>query len=104
MTTTTITHESHPALAKAFEKEAGFVRDLNSGETINVNGRPMLIARWNLITSKRDLTLWVKCKMKPHRGWKVSEAKKYFGLTGSGQKMLDQFVQLEEDFNSLTSK
>ena len=99
--TTTITHDSHPALANAFEQETGFAQDLNSGETINVNGRPMLVAHWNLICSKRDLHVWTKTGMKPHRGWKVSDCKKYFGLSGSGQKLMDNFLKLEEEFKSL---
>ena len=99
--TTTITPQTHPRLSKAFEQEAGFAKDLNGGETINVNGRPMNIGVWNMIVSKRDLSLWTKLGMKPHRGWKVSDCKRYFGLTGSGEKLMNAFNELVAEVDSI---
>ncbi len=58
-----------------------FLKDLGSGRTIKFNGKDMPMAIYNLIVSKRDLGLW-KMGMKPHRGWKVTDVKKYFGFTG----------------------
>ena len=79
-----------------------FVQDLCSTERcITVNGSPMPLGLWNLITTRRDLTLWVKCKMKPYRGWKVTDVKRYFGLKGSGQKLLDQFNALKAEVDSI---
>jgi len=69
-------------------------RQLAGEEIMMVNGSPMGGAIWNLIVSKRDFELWTKLKMKPTRSWKVTDAKKYFGITGSGQKLLDNFMEI----------
>ena len=76
-----------------------FVRDLQA-PPIQVSRGFISRGVWNLILSKRDLTMWVKCKIKPNRNWKVSQVKTYFGLTGSGQKLLDQLVALKEEVDS----
>jgi len=73
-----------------------FVADLLSAP-MSVNGNPMSQGIWNMIITKRDLSMWTKHKMKPHRGWKVSQVKTYFGLTGHGQKLLDQFLALKAE-------
>ena len=54
----------------------------------------MSIAIYNLIITKRDLTLWTKCAMKPTRSWSVTNVKKYFGISGSGQKLMDNFMKI----------
>jgi hypothetical protein len=61
-------------------------------EIMNVNGKPMGQAVWNLICTKRDLTLWTKIGMKPTRSWKVTTAKKYFGIKGTGENLMKQFM------------
>lgn len=71
-----------------------FIDEYNSGRTISVNGKPMLTAIWNLLVSKRDVSLYTKCGMIPTRGWKVSTVKKYFGIKGTGQKLMDDFMAL----------
>lgn len=62
------------------------------GKTVNVNGSDMSWAMWNLIVSKRDISLYAKCNMKPNRFWKVSDVKWYFGIKGNGQNLLKQFM------------
>ena len=62
-----------------------------------VNGSPMAGAIWNLIVSKRDLTLWGKSGIKPTRSWKVTTAKKYFGIKGTGLNLLSNFMSLYSD-------
>ena len=42
---------------------------------------------YNLIVSIRDLGLW-KIGMKPHRNWRVTDVKKYFGLKGRDKEKL----------------
>ena len=54
-----------------------------------------------MIVSKRDLSLWTKLGMKPHRGWKVSDCKRYFGLTGSGEKLMNAFNELVAEVDSI---
>ena len=67
------------------------------GELLNVNGKSMGLAIWNLIVTKRDLTLWCKCGMKPTRMWKVTPVKKYFGIKGTGENLLKNFMKLHDD-------
>jgi hypothetical protein len=80
-------HAAYPRLAKA--QKTRFYLDFNM--SMEVNGKPMPLAYWNMLCSYRDLQLWVRMNMKPHRGWKVSVVKRYFGLKGSGDKMLSDF-------------
>jgi len=68
----------------------------NGGEVMAVNGSPMGRAIWNLIVSKRDLSGYVR-GWKPHRHWKVTDVKKYFGIKGTGQKLYDNFMALHDD-------
>ena len=63
------------------------------GEPIlEVQGTPMGRAVWTMILSKRDLSLYANTSMRPHRGWKVSDVKWYFGIKGTGQNLLTQFM------------
>ncbi len=72
--------------------------ELQEGRTMNVNGGDMPTAIWNLICSKRDLTMYCRpYKMKPHRHWRVTDVKKYFGITGTGDKLLANFMALYVD-------
>jgi hypothetical protein len=66
-----------------------FEQQLAEGKTINVNGNDMPLAVYNLIISRRDLKLWA-VGLKPHRRWKVSDVKKYFGFKGSKDKLVAQ--------------
>ena len=71
-----------------------FQNDLS--ETINVNGGAMPVGYWNLIISIRDCKLYSK-GIKPHRNWKISDVKWYFGVKGDAVKIsetLEQYRQL----------
>lgn len=59
---------------------------------LEVNGRPLGQAVYNLTVSKRDFSLWTKHKMKPTRTWKVNNAKKYFGIRGAGESLMSEFM------------
>ena len=85
----------------SIDMEAPFWIEILSGQTINVNGNPMLTGEWNLLCSKRDLTLWTAkykdgrpMKIKPHRHWRVTDVKNYLGLKGSTGSLLKQAEQL----------
>jgi len=77
-----------------------FGEDLRA-EPMSVNGKPMSRAVWNIIITKRDLSMWVKFKMKPHRHWKVSDVKCYFGIKGNGQALLDRFLALKAEVDEI---
>ena len=85
---------TYPMLAD--RQHTQFVADLLS-PPMSVNGNPMSHGVWNMIITKRDLSMWTKHKMKPHRNWKVSQVKAYFGIKGSGQKLLNQFLALKAE-------
>ena len=53
-----------------------FIKDLQDTSS-NVN-----LGMYNLICSKRDLQLYCK-GIKPHRNWKISSVKEYFGINGN---------------------
>lgn len=85
-------------------KDTPFVRQLvraysgDSQMTMSVNGKPMAVPMWNLILSYRDLSLWCgPAKMRPHRHWRVSDVKAYFGIKGTGQKLLERFEALKAE-------
>lgn len=67
-----------------------FQEDL--GKSIDVNGTPMPVGYWNLITSIRDVKLYSK-GIKPHRMWKISDVKWYFGVKGSAQQIAETLEQ-----------
>ncbi len=82
-----------------------FLQDAeNETRTINCNGKDISIAYWNLIVTKRDLSMWCKFGMKPNRYWKVSDVKKYFGITGTRENLYDRFIEMYGDLIPDTSK
>ena len=61
------------------DENCQFLKDLNNSKT-GVN-----MGIYNLICSKRDLTLFCK-GIKPHRNWKLKNVKEYFGLFDTNGK------------------
>ena len=73
------------------------------------NPTKMNKAEFNLICSKRDISLWTKMGMKPHRGWKVSDA--YFNIKGTKESLLvdftevwDEYQEMKKELNQAVSK
>tara|TARA_R100000781_G_scaffold103895_1_gene67579 strand:- start:281 stop:670 length:390 start_codon:yes stop_codon:yes gene_type:complete len=67
---------------------------LNEDRTINLNGRDVPIAIYNFTICKGQLRMWTKHQMKATRGWKVTDVKKYFGIKGSGEELMNSFLDL----------
>jgi len=63
-----------------------FMEDLSS--EFSMNGKPMSHGYWNLILSIRDCKLYSK-GIKPHRRWRISDVKWYFGIKGGAAKMAE---------------
>jgi len=81
-------------------KNTQFFKDMtDESKTLNVNNGTMPLGYWNLIISIRDCKLYSK-GIKPHRNFKITNVKKYFGLIGDASKLV---VQLEEIKNALTN-
>ena len=63
---------------------------------LSINGAQSSRAFYNLVVSIRDVSLFSK-GIKPHRGWKISDVKNYFGVKGNPTKVLIQLQELRED-------
>tara|TARA_Y100001937_G_scaffold79059_1_gene107158 strand:- start:136 stop:405 length:270 start_codon:yes stop_codon:yes gene_type:complete len=72
-------------------KGTQFEQDLT--KTIRMNDGFMAVGVYNLILSIRDMKLFCKIGMKPHRRWRMKDVKWYFGVNGGKDKVL---AQLEE--------
>lgn len=66
---------------------------------IKINDGIATRAWYNLVVSIRDVKLW-KAGMKPHRHWRITDVKNYFGVKGNTQKVLDQLVTLKEEYET----
>ena len=66
-------------------------------QDMSINGSASSKGMYNLIVSKRDLGLW-KAGMKPHRHWKVTDVKRYFGLKGNKHKIYEDICKMVDDY------
>jgi hypothetical protein len=83
---------------RVYKKDTPFWEDLYN---YFANPTQMNRAEYNLICSKRDIKLWTTLNMKPHRSWKVSDAKKYFGIKGAGKELLNDFMEVWNEYQDL---
>ena len=75
-----------------------FYRDMtDQNKVINVNNGTMPLGYYNLIVSIRDCGLYA-VGIKPHRNWKITDVKRYFGLTGSAQSLKAQLEEIRDMF------
>ena len=56
-------------------------------------------AKYNLIVSVRDLKLYSK-GIKPHRSWSINSVKRYFGLKGNTNKVLNDLQSIKDYLSS----
>jgi hypothetical protein len=66
---------------------------------LNFNGKPMSRAYYNLVISKRDVGLFCK-GIKPHRHWRFTDVKNYFGLKGNKQSVYAQLCKMVDELLS----
>ena len=77
-----------------------FYRDMtDQNKVINVNNGTMPLGYYNLIVSIRDCGLYA-VGIKPHRNWKITDVKRYFGLTGSAQSLKAQLEEIRDMFKN----
>jgi hypothetical protein len=69
--------------------------ELMQGDNISINGQSVSKAVWNLMLSIRDVSLYSK-GIKPHRNWKITDVKKYFGLSGNTEKVVESINELHK--------
>ena len=77
------------------DEDCQFFKDLTTFENSQRNYN---LGLWNLSLSRRDLTLYCK-GIKPHRGWRITPVKKYFGMTGNKEMLLKKLDRLHEIIN-----
>ena len=85
--------------AKLINSKTMFYNDMIN-KLININGNPTPMGYYNLLVSIRDCKLYSK-GIKPHRNWKITDVKNYFGIKGNATQLA---TQLEEIRNILTIK
>jgi len=76
---------------KTQQQQPQYFADLQ--KPIRINDGVMSIGIYNLIVSIRDLKIYSR-GMKPHRNWKITDIKKYFGVQGSTLNILSK-LELE---------
>lgn len=64
------------------------------GESLSFNGGQMSVGMYNLLVSRRDMKMYSRHNMKPHRFWKFGDVKTYFGLSGNKDKVCRQIEEL----------
>ena len=77
------------------DEDCQFYKDLVSMDNSQRNYN---LGMWNLALSIRDLKLYCK-GIKTHRGWKITPVKKYFGMTGHKEVLLEKLDRLHEIIN-----
>jgi hypothetical protein len=65
--------------------ETQFMRDWE--KPIMINGKESCRGYYNLVVSIRDLKLW-RGGIRPHRLWKITDVKRYFGISGNVDKCI----------------
>ena len=87
---------------RVFNIETPFWEDLYkhySGEIKGINR-----GEYNLICSKRDVSLYAKTSMKPHARWKVSDVKKYFNIKGTKESLLADFMEVWGEYQDMKNE
>ena len=87
---------------RVFNIETPFWEDLYkhySGERKGINR-----GEYNLICSKRDVSLYAKTSMKPHARWKVSDVKKYFNIKGTKENLLVDFMEVWSEYQEMKNE
>ena len=77
------------------DDDCQFIKDLTSMDNSQRNYN---LGLWNLSLSIRDLKLYCK-GIKPHRRWKITPVKKYFGMTGHREVLLEKLQRLRDIIN-----
>ena len=77
------------------DEDCQFMTDLTSmdNEKRNYN-----LGLWHLSLCIRDLKLYCK-GIKPNRKWRITPVKKYFGMTGHREMLLEKLQRLQEIIN-----
>ena len=85
--------------------ESQFIADMqDESKVMKVNDGYMARGMWNLIISIRDVGMYARVGMKPTRGWKITNVKKYFGVKGSADSVYQQLNELKSEVEEMLKK
>jgi hypothetical protein len=73
--------------------ESQFGRDLSN--PMYINGSASSRGYYNLVVSMRDVRLY-NAGIKPHRNWKVTDVKRYFGINGNASVLLSKLEEIKD--------
>lgn len=83
-------------------RKTPFFQDLTDQEkALEVDGALMPLGVWNMLCTHRDLKMYCKHGLKPHRGWRVTAVKAYFGIKGSKSTLLSSFEALKSEVDEI---
>ena len=74
-----------------------FMESNGKEKSLNVNGKKMPFALYNLICSKRDVGLWCKGIL-IHRNFKITPVKEYFGFSGKDKNLFLEYLNDIDNF------
>jgi hypothetical protein len=81
------------------DQNCRFIQELSDEKAVfNLNGVSTSRAYYNLIVSIRDVRLY-SIGLKPHRGWKITDVKKYFGVKGDAKSIHAQLESIKNLLN-----
>lgn len=87
---------------KGFDLSAPFFQQLGPDAMMDVacgDGWGKLAhGNWNLLLTRRDMDMFCSHGMRPNRHWRLTDVKRYFGVTGSKEKVRDQIHLLCDIF------
>jgi hypothetical protein len=64
-------------------------------KSISINGKPTPMGYYNLLISIRDCKMYA-IGLRPHRHWKISDVKNYFGIKGNAQQLASQLEEIRD--------
>jgi hypothetical protein len=73
--------------------ESQFGKDLSN--PMYINGAASSRGYYNLVVSMRDVRLY-NAGIKPHRNWKVTDVKRYFGINGNTATLLSKLEEIKD--------
>lgn len=81
---------------KNVDTQAVFWQQLHDEDrpTVSSNGGDMPLCLYNLAITRRDVQMYAKHNVKPHRAWKISQVKEYYGIKGNKQNIANQIEVL----------
>ena len=69
--------------------------ELDWSKKMTINGMQSNMGYYNLIISIRDLKIW-RAGMRPNRHWRITDVKKYFGIAGNVDTLINRLTDFKE--------